>query len=332
MKKEPGPAADTRKDGAHADPATEEPGYTFTVFIPSFNRAHTLDRALQSVADQTFRDVEVVIVDDGSTDGTKRLVRRWQQTAGFPIRYYWQENQGKHVAHNHAVKQARGIFFVLLDSDDMLHPRALERLKFHWDAIPDSAKASFAGVEGLCAEHDGSVSRDRFPEDVMDSDYLEMTKKYNVMGDKKNAIRTVVLRRFPYPQFEGEKHVRDDLIWKRMSRHYRFRYINEVVQIIEYQPDGLSADVFAMRMRNPKGFRYYFLEEINQYSDLTGAYRRFRYHSKFVRYSLHCKVGFRRQYAEVNSTFFWLLSIPRGVIGWIEDTIRMKSRGFSNPA
>ena len=306
--------------------------FVFTVFIPTFNRAHTLDRALQSIADQTFRDFEVLIIDDGSTDETHSLVRLWQQIANFPIRYFLQENQGKHVAHNHAVKHARGVFFVELDSDDSLHPLALERFKYHWDAIPDNVKETFAGVEGLCVDLDGTVSRDRFPEEVMDSDYLEITKKYKVMGDKKNAIRTNVLRRFPYPQFEDEKHVRDDLILKRMSRHYRFRYINEVVQIIEYQPDGLSANVFAMRMRNPRGFRYYFLEEINQYSDLTGAYRRFRYHSKFVRYSLHCKVGFRRQYAEVNSTFFWLLSIPRGVIGWIEDTIRMRSRGFSNPA
>jgi hypothetical protein len=160
----------------------------------------------------------------------------------------------------------------------------------------------------------------------MDSNYLEITKKYNVMGDKKNAIRTDVLRRFPYPQFAGEKHVRDDLIWKRISRHYRFRYINEVVQIIEYQPDGLSADVFSMRMRNPRGFRYYFLEEINRYPDLTRTYHRFRYHSKFVRYSLHCGIGLRQQYAEADAKLFWLLSVPRGIIGWIEDRLKMMSK------
>ncbi|MFO7685767.1 MAG: glycosyltransferase family 2 protein [Desulfobacterales bacterium] len=298
----------------------------FTVFIPTFNRAHTLERALQSIAEQTFRDFEVVIIDDGSTDNTAQLIQKWQKKGDFPIHYHWQENQGKHVAHNRAVERARGFFFVLLDSDDMLHPRALERLKYHWETIPDSVKDRFAGVEGLCIEHDGKVSLDRFPKDVMDSDYLETRKKFNVRGDKKNAIRTDVLRRYPYPQFEGEKHVRDDLIWKRMSRHFRFRYVNEVVQIIEYLPDGLSADVFAMRMRNPQGFRYYFLEEINHYSALTGTYRRFKYHSKFVRYSLHCKVGFRRQYAEVNSKLFWLLSVPRGIIGWLEDNIRLLTK------
>ena len=332
LKNERKPAAQANVNRADVNPVAEIFDLTFTVFIPTFNRAYTLDRALQSVAEQSFRDFEVVIIDDGSTDDTAQLIEGWQKKAQFAIRYRWQKNQGKHVAHNTAVKLARGHFFVLLDSDDRLHPQALERLKYHWESIPDSEKEHFAGVEGLCVYSDSGIKVDRFPEDVMDSNYLEKTKKYNIRSEKRNAIRTDVLRRFPYPCFAGERHIRDDLIWKRMARHFKFRYVNEVIQIMEHQADGLTANIFEMRMRNPRGFRYYFLEEINQYSDLTGAYRRFKYHSKFVRYSLHCKVGFRRQYAEVNSTFFWLLSIPRGVIGWIEDTIRMRSRGFSNPA
>ena len=297
--------------------------YTFTIFIPTFNRAHTLGRALQSVHDQTFKDLEVIVIDDGSLDNTRNLVREWQERAWFPLQYYWQKNQGKHVAHNNALKYARGFFFVLLDSDDMLHPKALERLKYHWDTIPDKEKEGFAGVEGLCVDSRGNVSRDRYPSDVMDADYLEIAKKYNIMGDKKNAIRTQILRQFPYPHFDGERHIRDDLIWKRISRRYKFRYINEPIQIIEYQPDGLSADVFSLRMRNPRGFRFYFLEEINTYSSLTGRYLRFKYHAKFVRYSLHCKIGFLQQYREVNSKCMWMLSLPRGIIGWLEDRGKM---------
>lgn len=310
------------------EPVSEKADVAFTIFIPAFNRAYTLERALQSVAEQTFRDFEVVIIDDGSTDDTAQLIARWQKKAAFPIRYRWQENQGKHVAHNTAVTLARGYFFVLLDSDDVLHPRALERLKYHWQSIPDNKKQLFAGVEGLGVYREDKIKVDRFPEDVMDMDYLEKTKKYNIRGDKRNAIRTDVLRRFPYPCFEGERHVRDDLIWKRMALHFKFRYVNEVIQIFEHQDDGLTANIFAMRMRNPRGFRYYYLEEINDYASLTGTYLRFKYHSKFVRYSLHCQVGFRQQYAEVRSKFFWLLSVPRGIIGWLEDKIRMMSKSY----
>lgn len=308
------------KINAHA----ENPACTFTVFIPAFNRAYTLERALESIAAQTFRDFEVVIIDDGSTDDTAPLIQKWQAEAAFPIRYHWQQNQGKHVAHNQAVQLARGYFLVLLDSDDWLHPQALERLNYHWGQIPLTHRKHFAGVEGLCVYSDSSIPVDRFPEDVMDSDYLQKTKKYKIRSEKRNAIRTDVLRRFPYPCFEGERHMKDDLIWKRMARDYKFRYVNEVIQIMEHQADGLTANIFWLRMRNPQGFRYYFLEEINTYASLTGRYLRFKYHSKFVRYSLHCRVGFRQQYTEVRSKFFWFLAVPRGIVGWIEDKIKLK--------
>lgn len=296
--------------------------YTFTVFIPTFNRAHTLGRAFKSIASQTFTDLEVVVIDDGSTDNTASVVAEWRKKAPFPIHYHWQENKGKNRAHNRALNYAKGAFFVLLDSDDMLHPKALERLKSSWDAIPDDKKERFAGVEGLCVDFEGSISGDRFPAKVIDSDYLEITKKYNVKGEKKNAIRTDILRQFPYPSFPGERHIRDDIIWKRISHHYRFRYINEVIQIIEYQPDGLSSDVFSLRMSNPQGFRHCFLEEINRNTALTRKHLLFKYHSKFVRYSLHCNIGFFQQCREVNSPFLWLLSIPKGVAGWLEDRVR----------
>jgi glycosyltransferase involved in cell wall biosynthesis len=70
------------------------------------------------------------------------------------------------------------------------------------------------------------------------------------------------------------------------------------------------------------------LEEITLYSSLTGRYIRFKYHSKFVRYSLHCKVGLRQQYAEIRSKFYWIISVPRGIIGWLEDKIRMTLKAY----
>lgn len=328
MKIKDTPAADENLNNADVSPNAEKPAYTFTVFIPTFNRAYTLERALHSVSEQTFRDFEAVIIDDGSTDSTTQLIEKWHKISAFPIHYHWQENQGKHVAHNKAVEIARGFFFVLLDSDDVLHPQALERLKYHWDCIPADRKQHFAGVEGLCVYRDDKIKVDRFPQDVMDSDYLEKTRKYKIRSEKRNAIRTDVLRRFPYPCFAGERHVRDDLIWKRIALSFKFRYVNEVIQIMEHQSDGLTANIFTIRMRNPRGFRYYFLEEINDYASLSGPYKRFKCHSKFVRYSLHCRVGFRQQWAEVRSKVFWLLSLPRGIVGWIKDTIKLRAKSL----
>ncbi|MGQ9564843.1 MAG: glycosyltransferase family 2 protein, partial [Thermogutta sp.] len=95
----------------------------FTVFTPTYNRAHTLSRTYESIRRQTIRDFEWVIVDDGSTDGTDELVQQWQQECNdFPIRYFWQPNQHKKVAFNRGVREAKGQWFVPIDSDDELLP------------------------------------------------------------------------------------------------------------------------------------------------------------------------------------------------------------------
>ena len=91
--------------------------YIFTVFTPTYNRAHTLHIVFESLLNQTFKTLdgdpvfEWLIIDDGSTDETERLVSRFQEEADFPVRYYCQDNSGKHVAINKGVQLAQGEFF-----------------------------------------------------------------------------------------------------------------------------------------------------------------------------------------------------------------------------
>ena len=70
----------------------------FTVFTPTFNRAHTLHRVYNSLCAQTFSDFEWVVVDDGSEDDTERLIAKWKKEADFPVLYKKQKNRGKHMA------------------------------------------------------------------------------------------------------------------------------------------------------------------------------------------------------------------------------------------
>jgi len=94
-----------------------------TAAIPTYNRAHLLPGALESVFAQTFREVEVLVVDDGSTDETPTVLARY----GERIRVVRQENQGRSAARSRAVLEARSPYLSFLDSDDEWLPEKLER-------------------------------------------------------------------------------------------------------------------------------------------------------------------------------------------------------------
>jgi glycosyltransferase involved in cell wall biosynthesis len=95
--------------------------YTFSLVVPSFNREELLRETIDSVLSQTFRDFELIVVDDGSTDGTWCMLQQY----GTRVRALRQANQGPEVARNLGASQAAGEYIALLDSDDLLLPHAL---------------------------------------------------------------------------------------------------------------------------------------------------------------------------------------------------------------
>jgi glycosyltransferase involved in cell wall biosynthesis len=95
-----------------------------SICIPTFNRKDYLKETLDSVFAQTYKDYEIIIVDDGSTDGTEEMIK----SAGNKVRYFWQENAGDAAARNRLIKLAQGRFITFIDSDDLLMPDAAERM------------------------------------------------------------------------------------------------------------------------------------------------------------------------------------------------------------
>jgi glycosyltransferase involved in cell wall biosynthesis len=94
-----------------------------SVIIPTYNRADLIEETIDSVLKQTFDDLEIIIVDDGSTDSTKEVVRRFDG----PIKYLYQENRGRSCARNRGFEASSGDYICFLDSDDVLDPRMLDR-------------------------------------------------------------------------------------------------------------------------------------------------------------------------------------------------------------
>jgi glycosyltransferase involved in cell wall biosynthesis len=106
----------------------------FSVIIPTYNRRHLFDIALKSVLNQTYKDFEVITVDDGSTDHTNEVIKNFDD---FRVKYLYQENHGVSHARNRGLEISRGKFIAFLDSDDRWVPQKLRRAKELIDRYPD---------------------------------------------------------------------------------------------------------------------------------------------------------------------------------------------------
>jgi len=106
----------------------------FSIIIPTYNRAHTIRRPIDSILAQTFTDWELIIVDDGSTDNTKEIIDGYNDQR---IRYVWQENQERSEARNHGISLAKGEWICFQDSDDEYLPEHLQILHEGIQQHPD---------------------------------------------------------------------------------------------------------------------------------------------------------------------------------------------------
>ena len=110
-------ASDAVTDGG----STDRP--TVSVVIPAYNAEAFVGDAIDSVLAQTFHDFEIIVVDDGSADGTRRVVTAY----GDRVRFYQQEQAGASRARNRGIEEAHGEFIAFLDADDLWLPTKLEK-------------------------------------------------------------------------------------------------------------------------------------------------------------------------------------------------------------
>ena len=129
-----------------------------SVIIPSYNRHFLLKEAIQSIVDQTYRPIECIVIDDGSTDGTANMVSKYiseLNTNEFKLKYIYQQNSGAQVARNTATLASSGEFIQYLDSDDLLYPDKIKtqvdffRSKTECDAVFGDWDAGFTDKNQL---------------------------------------------------------------------------------------------------------------------------------------------------------------------------------------
>lgn len=220
-----------------------------TIFTPTYNRAYRLPALYESLCSQTCKDFEWLIVDDGSSDNTEELVNGWINENKIDIRYIKQQNGGKHRAINNGVKNARGILFFIVDSDDILPDNSIDRVAVHYKMI--EGKSEFGGLCGLKAYYDGKSVGNKPDFGILECTNFEIDYKYKLKGDMAEVFYTSAMKEFPFPEIEGEKFCPEILIWNRISTKYKIHYFSENIYLCEYLEDGLTSRITKIRIQSP---------------------------------------------------------------------------------
>lgn len=229
-----------------------------TVFTPAYNRAGMLPRLYQSLCEQTCKDFEWLIIDDGSTDETTAVVQSFADERKLNIRYYKKENGGKHTAHNRALELADGEWFLCVDSDDLLASDAVAKLIVKF--------AQLNGEGGIIAykeDLNGALLSDPFPKEIQRTQLCRLSADYGCRGEFTLAFATDFAKQFPFPVFEDERFVTECVVYDRMDQQGDFALLPEVITVCEYQADGYSSNFANLMKRNPSGFCLYFLQRID---------------------------------------------------------------------
>lgn len=288
----------------------------FTVFTPTYNRAYCLGNVYQSLLDQTFRDFEWLVIDDGSEDGTLGLLENWRVQGDICIRYERQMHNGVHVAHNRAIKRAAGELFLRLDSDDRILPNTLERLHYHWLGIPVDERQRYSGVQCLCMDAAGRVIGDCYPQDAWDGFANELVR---LSGEKWGFHRVDILRQYPFPVFLGERFVPEGIVWNRIGIKYRMRCINEALRIYLIGEDSLTRRMVAIRYQSPLGSILFYKEFMCL---RVPAVLALRAAANYVRFSLTAGLGFLEIVQGAARKALVVLAFPAGLAIYLRDRLR----------
>ena len=215
---------------------------TVSVIIPTYNRAHLVGRAIQSVLNQTYQDFEVIVVDDGSTDNTEEIIKEFQKK-DERIKYIKHEkNKGGSAARNTGIKAARGAYIAFLDSDDEWLPEKLKKqMKFFKNASPEIGVVYTGFI--YKDELGGGTSKQHIPkkrgwifEDIL-------------AGNCVGTTSTVIVKRKCFEKAglfdENLPSCQDWDMWIRLAKECQFDFIEDVLVKYYTHKTRISTDLEA---------------------------------------------------------------------------------------
>lgn len=260
---------------------------TITVFTPTYNRKHTLPRTFESLCSQTCLDFDWLVIDDGSSDGTREWIESlgpkelpiggrfdWMgrtidgqdnnhfviQSSRIRIEYVYKPNGGLYTGYNVAYQTIQTELCVCIDSDDYMPNNAIETIIQNWEKR--NKEKDYCGLVGLDFNvKDSQPIGGNFPVGLSEAYYMDFVHP----GDTKQVMRTNLMRDVaPQIGFEGERDFNPFYMLMQVLDKLPILFVNENFCWVEYQigGDSMSQAIWKQYLRSPKSYVKYRLEEM----------------------------------------------------------------------
>ncbi len=270
-----------------------------------------LPELYESLLSQTDKDFIWLVVDDGSTDESFKVLKSFEAEGKIEIKLFRQENGGKMRAHNRGVEMAETELFVCLDSDDRFTIQAVSDILGRWKQV--SGKGSIAGIVANKGE---SESRPLYGENLPQTaeDTLSGLYRKGFKGETTLIYRTEILKQHLFPEIEGEKYVPEDVVYDEIDREYTLSVMDEILTVCSLKEDGLTDRAAELRKNNPGGWYIYYVNR----SRYTGfSLLKIKYISHYLRFRSLVGSELREKYSL--SPVLSLMGIPGAIALYFMD-------------
>lgn len=233
-----------------------------SVLTATYNRGGLLKDLYTSLLVNLKFDVEVewLIMDDGSSDNTKKVVEDFARDKMITIQYFWQKNQGKMVAINNLVPKATGDVVIECDSDDYFCQDAFKIIREEYEKCKEKE-----GIYAFCFEKiektTGKMMSERqIPERTT---LFDLYFKQDETGEKALVFLTEIRKSFSYPLEGKERFVTEARMYHQMDLEYAIICIPKPIMVCQYQQTGYTKNIQKVFKENPLGYYAYFQEIFN---------------------------------------------------------------------
>ncbi len=283
-----------------------------TIITPTYNRYDNLIRLANSLKQQTNHNFQWLIIDDGSTDDTKKINNREYQKESN-LEYHYKINGGKHTALNYSHKFIKGKYVVIVDSDDYLTKDSIAIILHYITKYENNEK--IACLSFLRGYNKDTPIEKTFPQKPTISNHIEFRINQNRSGDCCEIIRTEVFKKYIFPEFENEKFMSEGYLWANIAKQYDTVYINKIIYICNYLDGGLTKTGRSLRIKCPMGG----MANSNAYLSLKGnrklkITKRIKQAILYDCYSIFAKQKINSTIRKCNSPLLSLICYPLGII------------------